>query len=284
MRTQPLVLASLFVLSACSVMPSGSKTDEQMTHSESSAMSAPSRGRLTSSPRHQEWVEVKSGSKTIHTFVVYPEQSTPAPVVILIHENRGLNDWARSMADQVAEQGYIAVAPDLLSGYSEEFGRTSDFPDDDARTKAISSLKAESVASDLSAVIGWSKTIPSAAPKIVSAGFCWGGSQSFALATSSKDLAAALVFYGSGPKNEAAYAKITAPVFGFYGGADERINATLPATEAAMKKEGKKYEAVIYDGAGHAFMRSGEDPAGEKANIDARNQAWERMKKILSTL
>ena len=285
MKKLTLSLSLIVLLSACSTAPAKPGMDDHAMSSEGSSMSADQfKERLTSSPRHQEWVDIKNGEKTIHTFVVYPQTSTPAPVVLLIHENRGLNDWARSMADEVAELGYIAVAPDLLSGYSAEYESTSDFPDDDARVKAISSLKPESVTSDLLSVVAWTKTIPSATKKIASAGFCWGGGQSFSLATNSTDLAAALVFYGPGPKDESAYAKITAPVFGFYGGADDRINATIPDSEAAMKKEGKTYDVVTYDDAGHAFMRLGEDPAGLQPNIDARNQAWERMKQILSTL
>lgn len=240
--------------------------------------------RLNDSPRHGEWVEVNNNGKTIHTWVVYPETSEQTPVVILIHENRGLNDWARGMADQVAEAGYIAVAPDLLSEFSDQYSRTSDFPNEDAARTALGELKPEDVQSDLQAVADWAKTIPASNGKLVSAGFCWGGAQSFALATNSDDLAATLVFYGTGPEDASAYQNVSSPVFGFYGGADERVNATIDESEQAMESAGKEYDYVIYDGAGHAFMRSGEDPSGDPANIAARNAAWERMKEILSAL
>jgi carboxymethylenebutenolidase len=255
--------------------------DEHMNHGEEMMMDD---DRLNSSGRHQEWVEVKNGEKTIHTWVVYPEVSEKKPVVLLIHENRGLNDWARSMADQVAEAGYIAVAPDLLSDFSETEKKTSDFADDDAARTALGTLNPEGVMSDLQAVADWAKTIPSSDGKLVSAGFCWGGGKSFEFATKSDDLEVAMVFYGTGPTDASAYANISAPVFGFYGGADERVNATIPASEEAMKAAGKSFEYKIYDGAGHAFMSRGEDPNGEQANIEARKAALERMKEILSDL
>lgn len=274
------ILTSVLLLAACTP---ASPIDEHMTHSEGSS-AAMSASRLTDSPRHQEWVEVKNGSKTIHTWVVYPERSVQTPVVILIHENRGLNDWARGMADQVAEAGYIAVAPDLLSEFDATHERTSDFANDDEARMALGKLDPTEVQSDLQAVADWAKTIPAGNGKLVSAGFCWGGSRSFEFASTSDDLVAAFVFYGTGPTEQSAYQSINAPVFGFYGGADERVNATIDQSKQFMTEAGKVYEPVIYDGAGHAFMRLGEDPSGERANITARSAAWSRMKSILSKL
>lgn len=289
MTKRLLLLSALaFVLTACSSStpapeaPTDSVAmDEHMHHEDESEVNA---DRLNESPRHGEWVEVKNGDKTIHTWVVYPEVSEKRPVVLLIHENRGLNDWARSMADQVAEAGYIAVAPDLLSDFSETEQKTSDFADEDAAREAISALDPAQVSSDLQAVTEWVKTIPSSNGKLASAGFCWGGSRSFELAAASDDLDVAMVFYGTGMTDPSAYAQIDAPVYGFYGGADERVNATLPQSEDAMKAAGKPYEVVVYEGAGHAFMRTGEDPNGETANIAARDAAWERMLGILEVL
>jgi len=240
--------------------------------------------RLISSPRHHEWIELKNGSKTISTWVVYPEVSEKRPVVLLIHENRGLNDWIRSLADEVAEAGYIAVAPDLLSDFSETERRTSDFANEDAARTAISALDPAGVMSDLRVVADWAKTIPSSNGTLASAGFCWGGGKSFEFATESQDLAAALVFYGSGPQETSAYEQLSTPVYGFYGGADERINATIPTSEEAVRAAGKTYEYVIYEGAGHAFMRLGEDENATPANASARAAAFERMKKILEGL
>ena len=278
-----LLILSLSVL--CAGCTPTAPADDHMNHSEGMNMSSSaSLDRLSKSPRHQEWVEVKNGNRTIYTWVVYPEVSTKVPAVILIHENKGLNDWARGMADQVAEQGYIAVAPDLLSGFSETRTRTSDFSSDDEATKAIGQLDPKQVMSDLSAVADWAKKLPSSNGKLVSAGFCWGGARSFEFATNRSDLGATLVFYGTGPTEESAYAKISSPVFGFYGGADERVNATIEGSKEAMEKAGKTYDTKIYTGAGHAFMRLGEDPSGTPENVAARNAAWERMKAILAEI
>lgn len=281
-----LVSAAALLASCVSVDTTGngsSAMSDHATHSDSGSMGT-AMDRLNNSPRHQEWVEVKNGAKTIHTWVVYPERDGPTPVVILIHENRGLNDWARGMADQVAEAGYIAVAPDLLSEFSATEKKTSDFPDEDAARAALGTLKPESVQADLQAVADWAKTIPAGNGKLVSAGFCWGGAQSFTMATKSDDLAMAMVFYGTGPTDPNAYKSVSAPVVGFYGGADERVNATIDESEAAMKAAGKQFDYAIYDGAGHAFMRLGEDPAAEPANKAARDAAWTRFKDAMSAL
>ncbi len=238
--------------------------------------------RLNDSPRHQEWVQVQSGDRIVHAWIVYPERSEKAPVVVLIHENRGLNDWMRSFADRVAQEGYIAVAPDLLSGFSSSYGRTSDFPDEDAARDAISRLDSAQVQSDLEAVAAYAQTIPASNGSLVAAGFCWGGAQSFQFATESEAPDAVLVFYGTAPTQSGAYADISAPVYGFYAGNDERVNATIGTAEQLMEQEGKTFDYVMYDGAGHAFMRLGEDPASDPANKAARDAAWERMTEILS--
>ncbi len=261
-----LLFLPLFLLAACA--PAQQTTD----------------GRLNMSPRHHEWVEVKNGDRTVHTWVVYPERNDKAPAVLVIHENRGLNDWARGFADQIAEAGYIAVAPDLLSGFSEEFDRTSDFADDDAARDALYELDPMQVQADLQAVAMYAKSIEASNGNLATAGFCWGGAQSFQFATEGNDADAIMVFYGTSPEEGTSYEDISAPVYGFYGGSDERVNATIDRAETAMSSEGKEYEVEIYDGAGHAFMRSGEDPQGEPANVKARNEAWVRLKSILSEL
>lgn len=256
--------------------------DQDMNHGEEEMMG--DHQTLNDSPRHHEWVEVENDGKTISTWVVYPETTEKRPVVLLIHENRGLNDWARSMADQVAMAGYIAVAPDLLSDFSDEFEKTSDFPDDDAARTALYELDGEQVMSDLQAVADYALTIPASNGKLVSAGFCWGGARSFEFATNRGDLAAAMVFYGTGPEDPESYQNIKTPVYGFYGGADERVNATIPDSEQYMSEAGKTYEVEIYDDAGHAFMRSGQTPDGDPANVRARNEAFTRMQEILEGL
>ena len=226
---------------------------------------------LNKSPRHQEWVKVTYGSRTVNAFVVYPEVSHKAPVVLLIHEIFGLTDWARSMADDIAAMGYIVIAPDLLSGFGPNGGDTSAFPDMQATIKAVSGLDPATVTADLNAAADYALKFPAANGKLAVIGFCWGGGQSFRFATQRKDLSAAFVFYGPPPPTE-SLAGITAPVYGFYAGNDARITATVPATKDAMAAAGKKYEAVIYDGAGHGFMRAGEDPANTNAGEHDRPQ------------
>jgi carboxymethylenebutenolidase len=236
--------------------------------------------RLEASPRHHEYVALKHGSRTVQAFVVYPEVKAKATVVILIHEIFGLSDWAKEMADELAAQGFIVVAPDLLSGFGPNGGGSSEFASQDAAVKAVSGLDPEGVMADLDAAADYGKKLPAGNGKIAVTGFCWGGGKSFAFATHRKDLSAAFVFYGTGPADVTA---ITAPVYGFYGGNDARVDATIPATTAAMKAAGKTYEPVTYEGAGHGFMRAGEDPTNTvPGNKTAREQGFARLVKLLN--
>ncbi len=236
---------------------------------------------LEESPRHHEWVDVTYGDRTVHCFVAYPEVAESSTAIIVIHENRGLTDWVRAFSDELAEAGYLAIAPDLLSGFSEEADLTSDFPSsDDART-AIYQLAADQVTADLEAVRAYISGVPSGNGKTAVAGFCWGGSQSFRFATNSSDIEAAMVFYGSPPKEAESLTRIEVPVYGFYGESDQRINATIEATASSMEEADKQYNPVIYEAVGHAFMRRGHDPAAEEAFQKAYQAAFERMLGIL---
>lgn len=227
---------------------------------------------------------VKNGNRTVHSFLVFPEVKNKALAVIVIHENRGLTDWVRSVADQLAEAGYIAIAPDLLSGMAPGGGRTSDFADGTAIGQAFAKLPPEQVTADLNAVADHVKKLPAANGKVAVAGFCWGGRQAFRFATNRPDLAATFVFYGNGPETKEEIARIKSPVYGFYGGNDARVNATIPKSAELMKEAGKKYEPVTYEGAGHGFMRAGEEPNASEANKKAREEAWIRWKNILKKL
>ncbi len=169
--------------------------------------------RLENSPRHQEWVTIKHGERTVHAVLVFPEVKSKALAVAVIHENRGLSDWVRSVADQFAEAGYIAIAPDLLSGMGPNHGKTSDFAEGDAAREAISKLSPEQVTADLKAVADYVAKLPAANGKVVSAGFCWGGRQSFRFATNHAGLAAAFVFYGAGPETQDEMARIKCPIW-----------------------------------------------------------------------
>jgi len=236
--------------------------------------------RLEKSPRHHEWVTMKNGERVVHSFLVFPEAKDKATAVVVIHENRGLTDWVRSVADQLAEAGYIAIAPDLLSGMAPNGGKTSDFPDGDAAREAISKVTPEQANADLNAVADYVAKLPAANGKVAVAGFCWGGRQSFRFATNRANLAAAFVFYGTGA-DSSDIARIKCPVYGFYGGNDARVNATIPKTAALMKQAGKRFEPVTYEGAGHGFMRAGEEPNAEAANKKARDEGWIRWKTLL---
>lgn len=237
------------------------------------------RQELEKSPRHREWASVKHDGRTIQTLVVYPQSKAKTPVVLVIHEIFGLTDWAQDVADQVAAAGYIAVEPDLLSGMGPGGGGTAKFTQNDA-IKAVSGLNPDQVTADLNAAADYGLKLPAANGKLFVVGFCWGGGQSFRFATNRPDLKAAFVFYGAPPDRD-AMARIKAPVYGFYGGEDERIDSTIPAATEGMKALGKTYEPVTYEGAGHGFMRAGEAPDATDANRKARAQAWERWKTLL---
>ena len=247
------------------------------------------------SPRHREWVNVKNGTRTVSAFVVYPEVKNKATSVVVIHEIFGMSDWVQLEADQLAEAGYIAIAPDLLSGMGANGGGTSAFADGNAVGKAIRDLPPDQITSDLNAVADYVKKLPAANGKVAVAGFCWGGTQAFRFATNRPSLVAAFVFYGTAPESPEAIVAIKAPVYGFYAGNDARVGATIPRTQELMKAARKSYDIVTYEGAGHGFMRAGDAPppaadAEQKVkeayagNKKARDAAWERWKKVLEKL
>jgi carboxymethylenebutenolidase len=270
--------------------------------------------RLAKSPRHQEWVKVKNGTREVNSFVVYPENKNKATAVVVIHEIFGLSDWIQSLTDQLAEAGYVAIAPDLLSGMGPNGGGTTSL-DRQAVGRAIRDLPADQVAADLNAVAAYVSKLPASNGKVVVAGYCWGGSQTFRYATNNQNIKAGFVFYGSGPAaadgtpDKEALAKITAPVYGFYASNDARINATLPKTSEAMTELKKTFDPVTYENSGHGFMRAGDGPepaapqatgnkeADDKAQADyqkalaswkgnkkARDDAWARWKKLLASV
>lgn len=273
--------------------------------------------RLAKSSRHQEWVKVKNGAREVNSFVVYPEVKNKATAVIVIHEIFGMSDWVQSLTDQLAEAGYIAIAPDLLSGMGPNGGGTSALvaTGSNAVGQAIRDLPPDQITADLNAVADYVAKLPAANGKVVVTGYCWGGTQSFRFATNRPDLKAAFVFYGTAPAkadntaDKEALARISAPVYGFYAGNDARVDATIPGTIEAMKAVNKKYDPVTYEGAGHGFMRAGDAPeptapvakgdkeaddkatdayqksvAAYKANKKARDEAWTRWKKILAAI
>lgn len=249
------------------------------------------KARLAKSPRHGEWVLVKNGDRTVHSFVVFPEVKTKATAVVVIHEIFGLTDWVQGVADQLAEQGYIAIAPDLLSGMGPGGGRTTDIPADKVR-EAFAKLSPEQITADLNAVSDYVTKLPAANGKLAVAGFCWGGGQTFRFATNRPNMVAGFSFYGPPPEAPEDIARIKGKVYGFYGENDARINAMIPKATEQMKAAGKVYDPVIYPGAGHGFMRAGEAPppaadATQKqkddyeANRKAREEGWKKMLAVL---
>jgi carboxymethylenebutenolidase len=237
--------------------------------------------RLKKSPRHLEYVTVKHGDREVKCFIAYPEVKTKATAVLVIHEIFGLTDWVRGVTDQLAEAGYIAIAPDLLSGKGPNGGGTAELGGDDAVRRVISSLPPDQITADLDAAAEYVTKLPACNGKLAVAGFCWGGKESFRYATHNEGLQAAFVFYGVGPEREADIAKIHCPVYGFYGENDARVGATVPKSAELMKAAGKKFEPVTYDGAGHGFMRAGEAPGAKEPDKKARETSWERLKKLL---
>ncbi len=209
------------------------------------------RDRLNSSPRHADWVDIKSGDRTIKAFVVYPESKNKTPAVLVVSEIFGLTDWVRSLCDELAENGVIAIAPDLHSGQKLE--------DLDAARKATSALPKEQVKADLNATADYALKIPACNGTLAVCGFCWGGGWTFDYAHTNPKLKAAYSFYGVAVDNLA---------------------------DAKKEAAGKKYEPVIYKGAGHGFMRSGEptNPAVREGDKKARDEAWARWKTLLKQL
>jgi len=290
-------ITTLFTLLLLCTMPACAQDNVNHNHNtpaatpESDPMASQdwAKARLAKSPRHQEWVKVKNGTREVNSFVVYPEVKNKATAVIVIHEIFGMSDWVQSLTDQLAEAGYIAIAPDLLSGMGPNGGGTSSL-DRNGVGQAIRDLPPDQITADLNAVADYVSKLPAANGKIVVTGYCWGGGQSFRYATNNPNIKAAFVFYGSAPAaadgtpDKAALAKITAPVYGFYAGNDARINATLPKTIEAMNELKKTFEPVTYEGAGHGFMRAGEAPDANEANKKARDDAWARWKKLLASI
>lgn len=227
---------------------------------------------LRDSPRHGEWVDVAlPGSKVkIKTFVVYPERQDKAPVVLVIHEIFGLTDWVRAVADQFAAEGFIAVAPDLLSGMGPDGGGTESLGKDVRRT--IRKLTHEQVASRLNAVRDYAIKLPAATDKTACVGFCWGGSASFNYAARQPKLRAAAVYYGTAPQDAKLLGNIQCPVLGLYGGDDARVTSTVAPTTAQMKKLKKPYTPHVYSGAGHGFLR--QQSRHDGANRAAAQKAW----------
>src|SRR5919202_2308712 len=225
--------------------------------------------RLASSPRHAEWAMIRSGNDSVRAWVVYPERRDRAPVIVVIHEIFGLTSWVRGVADQLAADGFIAIAPDLLTG---KFTGNPDSVGMDEGRRLVSQLNADDVQRQLAAVGQYGMRLPAARPRYAVIGFCWGGSTSFQHAVRSPaGLGAAVVYYGASPPSE-QLASVRVPVLGLYGSDDARVDATVPPADSAMRALGKTFEHQMYEGAGHGFLRAQDGKNG--ANMAATRQAW----------
>lgn len=277
-----LALLTATVAAACTTTQSNTSADhsDHDSLSPSAAMPMPqsaglppdaagARARLSASPRHAEWVMIPSGTDSVRAFVVYPERKTKAPVVVVVHEIFGLSPWVRGVADQLAADGFIAIAPDLLT--SKNLPNPTDSVPGEQATAAIRTLNPDDVHRWITAAADYAMNLPSAVKKYGIVGYCWGGGVSFEHAVRSPSLAASVVYYGVSP-DSASLASVKAPVLGLYGGNDARVNSTIDRAKSLLKALGRTYEPHIFEGAGHGFLRqqSGQDGA----NMSATQQAW----------
>lgn len=229
--------------------------------------------RLNASPRHGEWVTYDAGEGDVITaWVVYPERADRAPVVVVIHEIFGLTDWIRGVADQLAADGYIAIAPDLLSRMGPGGGGTESV-DQQGATTLIRQLSRADAERRIRGAADYARALPAALPEVATLGFCWGGTASFNMATTWEELTAAVVYYGTSPADDEV-ARVRIPVLGLYAGDDARVNVTIEPAQAVLSGIGQRFDVEIYEGSGHGFLR--QQDGREGANMRATEQAWPR--------
>ncbi len=212
-------------------------------------------------------VEYPNGDVKLSGYLSKPKKKGKYPAILVIHENRGLNDHTRDVARRFASEGFVALAVDALS----RKGGTASMTTPEKVREAFAAIPATDVISDLNAGLNFLNTHGNVKKnKLASIGFCWGGARSFMLSTAENKLAAAVVFYGTAP-TEAELMKVKCPVFGVYGEKDERITSKVSEVDSAMKKLKKPYEFKIYKAAQHAFFN---DTNGERFNAEAAKDAW----------
>lgn len=235
------------------------------------ASGAQANARLAASPRRAEWMTIRAGEDSVRAWVVYPERRENAPVVVAVHDNRGMSNWIRAVADQLAADGFIAIAPDMLTMLAVP--RLPDGESDPAGVRgAIGQVDQATRDRYIQAFGEWGTRLPGASARYGIVGFCWGGSTVFAHAVAAPaSLGAVVVYYGGSPPPE-RLASVRAPILGLYGENDARVNRTVPPAEAALTAAGRTFEAHTFAGAGHGFTRS--QDAQDGANLDAVRQAW----------
>ena len=275
MRLFAILAAALLVLAPAHAVHAAVKAAVTPPPAEDAAKAA-----LETSPRHGEFADVTGapGGVPIRTYVVYPERRDKAGVVMIVHEIYGLSDWIRGVADRLAADGFIAVAPDLISGMGPGGGGTDSVASRDDVVKLVRALDPATTRARLDAVRAYATALPAANGKIATMGFCWGGGRSFEYAAAAPPPQGAIVFYGTSP-DSATLRAVRAPVLGFYGGDDARVTSTIEPAKAALKKLGRSYESNVYPGAGHGFLRQQGDRNG--ANLAATHKAWPRAIEFL---
>ena len=284
MRTHVRLFALLMLSAASGCGPSSASAGAGMNGDGPSSSAAPAaqaslpagaaeaEARLAASPRHGEWAMISAGgADSVRAWVVYPERRDKAPVVIVVHEIFGVSHWIRAVADQLAADGFIAIAPDFLTGM--DVPSANGQPVADSARAAIQRVSQADVQRRIDAAARWGMALPAALPRYGIVGYCWGGSVSFNHAVHSPALGAAVVYYGTSPAPD-QLSRVRAPVLGLYGENDARVNATIPAADSTMRALGKAYEPVIFPGAGHGFLRQQDGQNG--ANLAATQGAWPR--------
>ncbi len=239
--------------------------DSLVSRSASAAQVDPNDPALTS-------IDVKFNSSdgtSVSGYLTRPQGNGQRPAVVVIHGWDGINDHIRDVARRLAKAGYVALAPDLLSRQ----GGTSSFRSREAAIEAGRKLDDDMITKDLTGAVDFLKTQNFVRPKIGVVGFCWGGGKALLLTTRSKDLAAAVIYYGDNPRNLDDVKNITAPVLGQYGGADDRITSGVPKLEEAMKRYGRSFEYKVYPGAPHSFNT---DTSPRSYREEAAKEAWGR--------
>jgi carboxymethylenebutenolidase len=264
---------SLYVALAMLASIGGCGSDRPVTSQPLPPDRLQTNAQLEHSSRHGQWVQVAATGGPINCWLVYPERSGKAPVVVVIHEIYGMTDWVRAITDELAREGFVAIAPDLLSGRGPDNGDSASVSRDEAR-QLISQLDPQTVNMRLDVVRAYAMGLPAARSRSGVVGFCWGGSTAWRYAAHQPDLDAVVVFYGTAMEDSAALASIDAPVLGLYGGEDARVTQTVDATAEGMQEYGHPFQYEVYEGAGHAFLRVQEGHAG--ANLRATVKAWPR--------
>lgn len=268
MNVRPM-LALVFTLAACSSNQQGDSAAMRPPGTAPSATVAQT--RISESPRHGEWVMVRTGANdSVRAWIVYPERSTKAPVVVVIHEIFGVSNWIRSVTDQLAADGFIAIAPDLLTKFNLPNTANGE-PNPDSVRARIGQIKPEQYQPQIRAVAEYAMNLPAAAKKYGVVGYCWGGAAVFAHAAHYPDVNAVVSYYGTTP-SPADLARVKAPVLGLYGENDERVNSTIARADSAAKANGFVYEHHKFTGAGHGFLRAQGGQNG--ANLTASQAAW----------